>query len=104
MTDARSINALTQSRETAGEHVSGYGMLLVLLLCDRRGDRGDHADRDPGRFDRRGAVDRRGDRPCSCSSCCGFYLLQPNQAAAITLFGNYKGTDRAPACAGSCRG
>ena len=25
---------------------------------------------------------------------CGFYLLQPNQAAAILLFGEYKGTDR----------
>ena len=25
---------------------------------------------------------------------CGFYMLQPNQAAAITLFGSYKGTDR----------
>src|SRR5262249_27836731 len=25
----------------------------------------------------------------------GFYMLQPNQAAAITLFGTYKGTDRA---------
>ncbi|HYI64991.1 MAG TPA: SPFH domain-containing protein [Allosphingosinicella sp.] len=25
---------------------------------------------------------------------CGFYLLQPNQAAAILLFGSYKGTDR----------
>jgi regulator of protease activity HflC (stomatin/prohibitin superfamily) len=24
----------------------------------------------------------------------GFYTLQPNEAAAITLFGNYKGTDR----------
>jgi regulator of protease activity HflC (stomatin/prohibitin superfamily) len=24
----------------------------------------------------------------------GFYVLQPNQAAAITLFGSYKGTDR----------
>ncbi|RST29849.1 SPFH domain-containing protein [Sphingomonas ginkgonis] len=24
----------------------------------------------------------------------GFYMLQPNQAAAITLFGEYKGTDR----------
>ncbi|MGE0742073.1 MAG: SPFH domain-containing protein, partial [Hyphomonadaceae bacterium] len=27
---------------------------------------------------------------------CGFYTLQPNEAAAITLFGNYKGTDRIP--------
>jgi len=26
----------------------------------------------------------------------GFYSLQPNEAAAITLFGNYKGTDRKP--------
>ena len=25
----------------------------------------------------------------------GFYMLQPNQAAAITLFGEYRGTDRA---------
>lgn len=24
----------------------------------------------------------------------GFYMLQPNQAAVITLFGSYKGTDR----------
>src|SRR6187402_914080 len=24
----------------------------------------------------------------------GFYMLQPNQASAITLFGSYKGTDR----------
>ncbi|MFC0204544.1 SPFH domain-containing protein [Novosphingobium soli] len=25
---------------------------------------------------------------------CGFYMVQPNQAAAITLFGSYRGTDR----------
>ena len=25
---------------------------------------------------------------------CGFYMQQPNQATAITLFGTYKGTDR----------
>jgi len=25
---------------------------------------------------------------------CGFYMLQPNQAVATTLFGSYKGTDR----------
>jgi regulator of protease activity HflC (stomatin/prohibitin superfamily) len=28
-------------------------------------------------------------------AAAGFYSLQPNEAAAITLFGNYKGTDRA---------
>ncbi|MBX3481588.1 MAG: SPFH domain-containing protein [Caulobacter sp.] len=27
-------------------------------------------------------------------SAAGFYALQPNEASAITLFGNYKGTDR----------
>jgi len=26
---------------------------------------------------------------------CGFYMVQPNQAVAITLFGSYRGTDRA---------
>lgn len=26
----------------------------------------------------------------------GFYLLQPNQAAAVLLFGDYRGTDRTP--------
>jgi regulator of protease activity HflC (stomatin/prohibitin superfamily) len=26
----------------------------------------------------------------------GFYSLQPNEGAAVTLFGNYKGTDRKP--------
>ncbi len=25
---------------------------------------------------------------------CGFYMIQPNQGAVITLFGEYKGTDR----------
>lgn len=27
---------------------------------------------------------------------CGLYSIQPNQAVAITLFGEYKGTDRTP--------
>ena len=31
-----------------------------------------------------------------CFQLIGFYALQPNEAAAITLFGNYKGTDRTP--------
>jgi regulator of protease activity HflC (stomatin/prohibitin superfamily) len=32
----------------------------------------------------------------SIIASAGFYSLQPNEAAAITLFGNYKGTDRTP--------
>jgi regulator of protease activity HflC (stomatin/prohibitin superfamily) len=31
-----------------------------------------------------------------CFQLIGFYTLQPNEAAAVTLFGNYKGTDRTP--------
>lgn len=27
---------------------------------------------------------------------CGFFTLQPNEGAAVTLFGNYKGTDKKP--------
>ena len=34
----------------------------------------------------------------------GFYMLQPNQAAAITLFGEYRGTDRATGLRWTCRG
>jgi regulator of protease activity HflC (stomatin/prohibitin superfamily) len=30
----------------------------------------------------------------ACLSAKGFYMLQPNQAAAITMFGSYRGTDR----------
>ena len=35
---------------------------------------------------------------------CGFYMLQPNQAAAITLFGSYRGTDRTTGLRWACRG
>lgn len=31
---------------------------------------------------------------CSMVAVAGFYTIQPNEAVAITLFGNYKGTDR----------
>ena len=47
---------------------------------------------------------RRADLAALCIAC-GFYMLQPNQAAAITLFGDYRGhRPRPPACAGSGRG
>jgi regulator of protease activity HflC (stomatin/prohibitin superfamily) len=29
-------------------------------------------------------------------TACGFYTLQANEAAAVTLFGSYRGTDRTP--------
>lgn len=32
----------------------------------------------------------------SLFTMCGFYTLQANEAAAVTLFGDYRGTDRTP--------
>jgi hypothetical protein len=34
--------------------------------------------------------------PLAVFGLTGFYTLQPNQAAVLTLFGNYQGTDRHP--------
>jgi regulator of protease activity HflC (stomatin/prohibitin superfamily) len=84
--------ALRLSKERAAHTSSGYLMLLVLVLTL--------------------AVDAGGIWRMSQEDfvlgpvllifgtlaflfvLCGFYLLQPNQAAAILLFGDYKGTDR----------
>jgi len=91
----KSANALTSSREGAAQSSSGYGMLLLLLLllaavvaivagalvADQQPVVGMSALI-------AGAVVLVFVTP-------GFYVLQPNQAAAITLFGSYRGTDRA---------
>ncbi|MES2987479.1 MAG: SPFH domain-containing protein [Pseudomonadota bacterium] len=93
MTDARSTsNALTQSRETSASTASGYGMLVLLLLSVAVG------------LSAFSQIDRLPDLAVVAWFCaaiivflfvaCGFYLLQPNQAVVITLFGDYKGTDR----------
>lgn len=83
---------LRLSRERTAQTSSGYVMLLVLLLTL--------------------AIDAVGVWRMSQDDVvlggillilgtlaflfviCGFYFLQPNQAAAILLFGDYKGTDR----------
>lgn len=31
---------------------------------------------------------------CQILIASGFYMIQPNQAVAVTLFGSYRGTDR----------
>ena len=87
------VNALNLSRERGASTASGYVMLLILLLAI--------AVQIWGVFQL--ANDNAG--PLEIASviiaplvlifvACGFYMLQPNQAAAITLFGDYKGTDR----------
>ncbi|MET3711369.1 regulator of protease activity HflC (stomatin/prohibitin superfamily) [Sphingomonas trueperi] len=93
MTDVRSTApALRQSRETVAQTASGYGMLLVAVAALALGGLA---------FTQ---IDRLPDWMVVAwivlaslvflFVLCGFYLLQPNQAAAILLFGDYRGTDR----------
>ena len=83
--------ALTLSREHNASTSSGYAMLLVMLLALTVGG---------------GALTLIPSAPAIALVtivvatliflfvACGFYMQQPNQATAITLFGAYKGTDR----------
>ena len=86
--------ALTSNRERAAAAASGYVMLLVLVLAAVVQIYGIATL----------ANDGGGVLPVAAVIigpllliliAPGFYMLQPNQAAAITLFGDYKGTDRA---------
>ncbi|HEX8401073.1 MAG TPA: SPFH domain-containing protein [Allosphingosinicella sp.] len=87
-----SLNALRLSRERPAATQNGYLMLLVLLVAlvaagyafwgFTQGDIG------------LGLPLLIGAGFVFLFVLCGFYLLQPNQAAAILLFGDYRGTDR----------
>ena len=92
MTDSNVI-ALNSSRERTASTASGYLMLFLLLLAIIA--------------QVWGIVQLANDRPSTLALAtvivapfalifiaCGFYMLQPNQAAVITLFGDYQGTDR----------
>jgi regulator of protease activity HflC (stomatin/prohibitin superfamily) len=85
--------ALTSSREGPASTTSGYGMLLILLVAIALqiwGIVGLASDNDTMSHIVGAIV-----APIAILFvACGFYMLQPNQAAAITLFGSYKGTDR----------
>jgi len=87
------VIALNSSRERAAATMSGYVMLAMLLLSIL--------------VQVWGVVELANDRANTLTItavivapililfvACGFYMLQPNQAVAITLFGDYKGTDR----------
>jgi regulator of protease activity HflC (stomatin/prohibitin superfamily) len=88
------IIALTATSERPAESFSGYVMLVALLLVV--------AFMLFGFFNLAGASG--GWMPVISTFVGplllllilpGFYMLQPNQAVAITMFGSYKGTDRA---------
>ena len=87
------VIALTSSRERVASTMSGYVMLLVLLLAIAMQVYG------LANF----VQDNRAALPVTALIvgtlllllvAPGFYMLQPNQATAITLFGDYRGTDR----------
>jgi hypothetical protein len=92
MTESNVI-ALNMSRERAASTMSGYVMLLVLLLSILAQVWGlvQLASDNEGLLEYVTVVAAP---LLLIFVACGFYMLQPNQAAAITLFGDYKGTDR----------
>ncbi len=96
MSDTGTHNALNASQERAAITFSGYLILLVGLALFLFAT-----------FQIMALASGNGNGPLGniittflCIAAVvlissGFYMLQPNQAAAITLFGSYKGTDRA---------
>jgi regulator of protease activity HflC (stomatin/prohibitin superfamily) len=89
---APDTQALRLSRERPANTLSGYPMLLVLLLTLIAEGFGIWrlAVEDPAL----GAALVVLATFAFVFVAIGFYLLQPNEAAAIMLFGDYKGTDR----------
>ena len=92
MTESNVI-ALNMSRERQAATMSGYMMLALLLLSIVAQIWGVYelANDNDGALQIATVIVAP---IVLIFVACGFYMLQPNQAAAITLFGDYKGTDR----------
>ena len=87
------VIALTATSERPASTMSGYAMLIVLLLAilaDVYGIQQLGTDTGTGL----GIIVVIAATLIFILVMPGFYMLQPNQAAAITLFGSYAGTDR----------
>jgi len=97
MSDIRDTDhrALRLSQERPAATVSGYVMLLVLLLSILGGFLGLGMGATAG-SEGAGVLLMGASVLIFVLVAKGFYLLQPNQAAAILLFGSYRGTDRTP--------
>ena len=92
MSESNAI-ALTASRERPTQSYSGYFMLLVLLVAlgAQIWSIVQLANGNSGMI----VIATVIAAPLVLLFvAAGFYMLQPNQAAAITLFGDYRGTDR----------
>ncbi|GHH17264.1 membrane protein [Sphingomonas glacialis] len=83
--------ALTLSHEHTAATSSGYMMLIVMLVALGFGLFGASLFQDESTL---GGVLVAIAALVIAFVACGFYMQQPNQATAITLFGAYKGTDR----------
>lgn len=82
---------LNHSAERSARASSGYAMLVVLLMAVAGIIAGAAmSDQDKAL----GVTTLFASAGIFAIVLLGFYVLQPNQAAAITLFGSYKGTDR----------
>lgn len=84
--------ALRLSRERPASTFSGYAMLLVELVLFALIFVGFGLATEPDPVP--GIVVMALSFSLLLAVACGFYLLQPNQAAALLLFGDYKGSDR----------
>ncbi len=93
MTDTFQHAALTRSSERPAASASGYVMLLVGLALAAIGA-WTIVNLANDRLSPVWAVLAVASAFAAAFLMAGFYMLQPNQAAAITLFGSYKGTDR----------
>jgi regulator of protease activity HflC (stomatin/prohibitin superfamily) len=94
MNDIKSSGpALRQSSESSASTASGYGMLILLLVILVGGPAFGiwAAQRN---MDAAAGITLVAGSIAFAFIAIGFYLLQPNQAVVITLFGDYKGTDR----------
>jgi regulator of protease activity HflC (stomatin/prohibitin superfamily) len=89
---ASHLTGLRLSQERPAHTYNGYVMLIVLLLAFIVDfvALGLTTDEDPTL----GVLVLILASIAFLITLCGFYLLQPNTAAALLLFGSYKGTDR----------
>ena len=87
------VIALTSSRERPASTMSGYAMLIALLLVIALELFG-AASLVRGNAGLLPLASVIAGPVLMILIAAGFYMLQPNQAVAITLFGDYRGTDR----------
>ena len=88
------VIALTATSERSAATASGYALLIVLLLAVLAEVYGIQLlSNYPGFVPAIGIL--MAATLVFILVMPGFYMLQPNQAAAITLFGEYRGSDRA---------